>query len=118
MFKDLLKYDEPWRLGANEATEIDLYKPVTIQEEKVKPGRYVLYAIPRPDKWTIVLNSNIDSWGLRIDSTKDIHRFDIPVTTTNIVQEYFTMVFENGKDRTGDLLITWDNLLARLPFSY
>lgn len=118
LFKDLLKYDEPWRLGANEATEIDLYKPVTIQEEKVKPGRYVLYAIPRPDKWTIVLNSNIDSWGLRIDSTKDIHRFDVPVTTTNTVQEYFTMVFENGKDRTGDLLITWDNLLARLPFSY
>ena len=118
LFKDLLKFEEPWRLGANESTEIDFYRPVTIQEKKIKPGRYILYAIPHPDKWTIVLNSNIDSWGLRIDSTKDIQRFDIPVTTTNNVQEYFTMVFEKGENKTGDLLITWDDLLAKLPFSY
>jgi hypothetical protein len=118
LFKDLLKYDEPWRLGANEATEIDFYKPVTIQEKTIKPGRYIIYAIPHPDVWTIVLNTNIDTWGLRPDSTKDIQQFDIPVTTTNTVQEYFTMIFEKGEGRTGDLLITWDNLLARLPFSY
>lgn len=118
LFHDLLKYEEPWRLGANEATEIDFYKPVTIQDKKIQPGRYVLYAIPHADTWTIVLNSNIDSWGLRIDSTLDIRRFDIPVTTTSSIQEYFTMVFEKGENRTADLLITWDDIVAKLPFSY
>ena len=116
LFRDLLKYDEPWRLGANESTEIEFYKPVTIQGKKIKPGRYILYAIPHPETWTIVLNSNTDSWGLHPDPAKDVQRFDIPVTNTNPVQEYFTIVFENaGAD--ANLVISWDNLVARLPIS-
>lgn len=117
LFRDLLKYNEPWRLGANEATEIDFYKPVMIQEKKIQPGRYILYCIPHTDTWTIVLNSNIDSWGLQQDSTKDIERFTIPVKTTSFSQEYFTMVFEKT-DSGADLVMTWDNLLAKLPFKF
>src|ERR1043166_2060726 len=46
LFIDLLKYGEPWRLGANEATEIEFYKNVIIQNKKISRGRYVLYCIP------------------------------------------------------------------------
>lgn len=117
LFHDLLKYNEPWRLGANEATEIDFYKAVTIQEKKIEPGRYILYCIPHTDTWTIVLNSNIDSWGLQQDTSKDIQRFEIPVTTTHTSQEYFTMVFEKTGDGA-DLVMNWDNLLAKLPVRF
>ncbi|MEI9944209.1 MAG: DUF2911 domain-containing protein [Chitinophagaceae bacterium] len=117
LFRDLLKYNEPWRLGANESTEIDFYKPVTIQEKKIEPGRYIIYCIPHLETWTLVLNSNIDSWGLHQDSTKDVHRFTIPIASINTSQEYFTMVFEKSDDGA-DLVITWDNLLARLPFKF
>ena len=55
LFHDVLKYGEPWRLGANEATELQLYHDVTIQNKKIKAGRYVLYCIPQPGKWTIIL---------------------------------------------------------------
>lgn len=116
LFRDLLKYEEPWRLGANESTEIEFYKPVTIQDKKIKPGRYILYAIPHPQTWTIVLNSNTDSWGLHPDRAKDIQRFEIPVTNTNPVQEYFTIVFENA-DVGAYLVISWDNLVAKLPIT-
>ena len=94
LFHDVLKYGELWRLGANEATEIDFFRDVTIQDRKIKPGRYVLYCILGPDKWSIVINSNIDSWGLKQDISKDIQRFSIPVTHGNPILEYFTMVFE------------------------
>lgn len=117
LFHDLLKYEEPWRLGANESTEIDFYKPVTIQGRKVAPGRYIIYCIPHADNWSIILNSNIDSWGLHQDSTKDIHRFEIPVTFNNPVQEYFTMLFEKT-DTGADIMIAWDTLVARLPFTF
>ena len=113
MFGQILKYGEPWRLGANEATEIQFYKDVTIQGKKIKAGRYMLYCIPYEDKWTIVFNSNIDSWGLKIDPSKDLYRFDIPVSTNNPSLEYFTMVFEKT-DRGANLLMGWDTILARL----
>lgn len=117
LFHDLLNYGEPWRLGANEATEIQFYRDVKIQNKKITAGRYILYCIPEEHTWTIVLNKNIDSWGLKIDSTKDIERFPIPVSDNNKPVEYFTMVFE--KTNTGtELLMAWGNLLARLPINF
>jgi hypothetical protein len=117
LFKDVLKHGEPWRLGANEATELQLYRDATVQGKKIKAGRYILYAIPQPDKWTIVLNSNIDSWGLIPDSSKDIARFDIPVKQTSFRLEYFTMVFEK-KDAGAELVMAWDKLESRLPIMF
>lgn len=117
LFHDLLKYGEPWRLGANESTELEFFSGVTIQGKKVKAGRYVLYCIPQPSSWTIILNSNIDSWGLQPDSTKDIDRFNIPVQQTNRHLEYLTIVFEKIDTGTA-LTMAWDNLEARLPINF
>jgi hypothetical protein len=117
LFQNLLKYGEPWRLGANESTELDLYGDTFIQDQKIKAGRYVLYCIPEPETWTIVLNANIDSWGLQPDTARNITRFTIPVRQTANRLEYFTMVFEKT-DSGADLLMAWDNLEARLPFRF
>lgn len=117
LFNGILKYDELWRLGANEATEIDFYRNVSIQGKKIKAGRYILYGIPHIDNWTIVLNSNIDTWGLKQDTTKDIARFQIPVSTNTSSLEYFTMVFE--KTATGaNLIIAWADVVAKLPIDF
>ncbi len=117
LFNGILKYDEPWRLGANEASEITFYKPVSIQSKKIPAGRYIIYGIPHRDKWTIILNTNIDSWGLKQDSTKDAGRFNVSVLTGDVSLEYFTMVFE--KTETGaDLLIAWADIVARLPINF
>ena len=117
LFQDVLKYGEPWRLGANEATELDLYADAFIQGKKIKAGRYILYSIPEQDKWTIVLNSNIDSWGLQPDPSKDIARFIVTPTKTSNSIEFFTMIFQptiNG----ADLLMAWDNLEVKLPIAF
>lgn len=117
LFHDVLKYGEPWRLGANEATELDLYKEATIQGKQIKTGRYILYCIPGQDKWTIILNSNIDSWGLHPDASKDIARFFVPASQTSNSLEFFTMVFQ--QTTTGaDLVMAWDDIEARLPISF
>jgi hypothetical protein len=117
IFKEVLKYGDAWRLGANESTELDIYKETKIAGKPVHPGRYVLYCIPQPDKWTIILNSNIDSWGLEPDPTKDIASFSVPVSTVANSLEYFTMVFEKTSSGA-DLLMAWDNVEARLPISF
>ena len=117
VFGGLVKFGETWRMGANESTELDLYSDATIQNKKIKAGRYILYCIPEKDKWTIVLNNNIDSWGLHPDEKKDAARFSIsPIQTTNAV-EFFTMVFEKTSPAI-ELIMAWDNIEARLPFNF
>jgi hypothetical protein len=117
IFHEVLKYGEPWRLGANESTELDLYNDAVIQGKKVKAGRYVLYCIPQENDWTIILNGNIDSWGLKQEPSKDITRFTVPVNKTSNSLEYFTMVFL-GRDKQAELLMAWDNVEAKLPISF
>ena len=117
LFHQLLKYGEPWRMGANESTELQLFRDVTIQNKKIKAGRYVLYCIPQPDTWTIILNSNIDSWGLHPDSTKDIARFNVEAIQINQQLEYFTILFQE-MDGGAELIFAWDNFEARLPINF
>jgi Protein of unknown function (DUF2911) len=115
--KSIQQYGAYWRLGANEATEIEFFKPVSISNKKVEKGRYILYCIPSKEKWTMVLNTNLYSFGLHQDSTKDILKTEIPVETTAADIEYFTMVFI--KALTGaDLVMSWGNLKAVLPISF
>ncbi len=117
IFGDLLKYGEPWRLGANEASELEFFRDVTIQNKRISKGKYIIYCIPQADNWTIVLNSNLYSWGLKMDPKKDLYKFQIPVQHTNASIEFFTMVFEQAK--TGaNLVMAWDDAEARLPISF
>src|SRR5579871_5905240 len=55
IFDSLVEYKKVWRLGANEATEIQFFKAVTINGKKIDAGRYTMYAIPDADKWTIII---------------------------------------------------------------
>lgn len=117
IFGELLKYGEPWRLGANEATEIEFFIPVTIQNKRIPRGRYILYAIPFKDHWTLVLNSNLNSWGLNLDASKDLYRFEIPAVRKNQSIEYFSLVFQQNASGS-DLVMAWDDVEARLPIQY
>jgi hypothetical protein len=117
IFGDLVKYNQPWRLGANEATELELFSTATIQNKTIKPGRYILYCIPQETKWTIVLNSNLYSWGLKPDKEKNLFQFEIPVEKNNTIIEYFTMAFE-GTGKKTNLLILWDDIKTKLPVSF
>jgi len=117
IFHEVLKYDEAWRLGANEATELTLFKDAMVQDKKIKAGRYSLYCIPHTDTWTIAINSNIDTWGLEPDTARDVARFIVPVVKTQNSLEYFTMIFEK-KDPEALLLMAWDDVEVRLPFRF
>ncbi|GAC1421091.1 MAG: hypothetical protein NVS1B13_10270 [Flavisolibacter sp.] len=117
IFGSLIKYGTPWRLGANEATEIQLFQPVTIKNKLIPVGRYVLYCVPQSNQWSIVFNENFDCWGLKQDRSKDLYIFDIPAKKKNQEIEYFTIVFEKTKIGA-DLIIAWDNIEARLPLEY
>src|SRR5438093_10216617 len=56
IFGELVEYNKVWRLGANEATEIEFFKDVKIGGKKIPKGKYTLYALVNPDQWAIIVN--------------------------------------------------------------
>ncbi len=115
--QSLRQYGKEWRLGANEATEIEFFRDVIIAEKKINKGRYIIYCTPYAGKWTIVLNNNLYTWGLHMDVTKDIFKTDIPVLTQSPVIEDFTMQFLSAPSGA-ELIMTWDNVKTVLPISF
>lgn len=118
IFGGLVKYGELWRLGANEATEIEFYKNVRIGGKKVNKGRYTLYAIASETYWTIILNKDTDTWGaFKYDAKKDIVRATASLQKTDTMIENLSMGFEKA---TGgfNLIIGWENIKATLPVTF
>lgn len=110
-------YGQDWRLGANEATEIEFFKEVSINGKKIAPGRYIIYCIPYAGKWRMILNENLYSWGLHIDKARDIADIEIPTLKNNVQIEYFTMLFQ--KSTYGcDLVMSWGDVKAVLPINF
>jgi hypothetical protein len=117
IFGDVVKFGSPWRLGANEATEIEFFQNVVITNQRVKKGRYVMYCVPFADHWKLILNNDLYTWGLKIDSTKDVYNFSVPVRKTRFPFETFTMEFRDT-DPGMELNISWDSLRASVPITY
>ena len=118
IFDGLVKYDTPWRLGANESTEIEFFSATTIQNKTVKPGRYILYCIPQETKWLLILNSNLYSWGLQQNRQKDLMQFEIPVEKNNVIIEYFTIAAEKRSEKSAELIFLWDDVKTKLLVNF
>jgi hypothetical protein len=118
IFGDLLEYGKVWRLGANEATEIEFYQNAKINNIKIKKGRYTLYCIPYTDKWTFIVNKETDTWGsFKYDAKKDIVRMDVPIQKQTEITEEFVMAFE--KTATGaNLIVAWEDVKVSLPIIF
>lgn len=118
VFGELVEYGKVWRLGANEATEIELYKDAKIGGNKLKKGRYTMYAIPMQDKWTLIFNKETDIWGaFQYDMKKDVLRIDVRIEKLTEPTEAFTMIFEKNNGGA-NLIMSWDDVLAKLPFTF
>jgi len=113
----LCVYGKPWRLGANEATEITFFKNVIINGNNIAAGTYTLYCVPESDKWTIVFNSNLNTWGLHMEESMDLFKIEIPVMEQSPAVEDFTMLFEDAADGA-NLIMAWDIVKTKLPIYF
>jgi hypothetical protein len=117
IFGDLIKFGEVWRVGANENTEIKFYKPATINGVAVPVGTYSLLAIPEKDKWTIIINKELDMWGAyAYDESKDLVRVSVPVKPVSTPVEALSIAFTTQGAVT-NLVIGWDKTTVELPIT-
>jgi hypothetical protein len=119
VFGNLVPYNEVWRTGANEATEITLTRSVYMQGTLVPAGTYSLFSIPNPGHWTIILSKDTGLWGsYNYNPKMDFVRFAVPVASTdNPAYEAFTIMFEQ-RNNTADLLLLWDTTKIIIPIKF
>lgn len=117
IFGGIINYGQVWRLGANEASEIEFFKNVKIAGKTVVKGRYSIYSICSETKWTIILNNEKDVWGLYYNPKKDVLRTDASVIKTENATEAFTMYFEDVTGGT-NLIVMWDTVKVSVPIKF
>ena len=118
IFGKLIPYNEVWRTGANEATELLTTRNIQINGTLLKAGVYSVFTIPQKDKWTIVINSEVGLWGAYNYNQKlDVMRFDVPVMTSDVVYEAFTIELNHRND-VADLLLYWDKTKISIPIKF
>jgi hypothetical protein len=118
IFGGLIKYGEIWRMGANEATEIEFFKHVRIGGKRVPKGRYTLYAQVFENTWTIILNKETDTWGaFKYSPKKDLVRIEVPVQKSDGMLESLSMMFEKSNEGI-HLVIAWDMIKVEVPITF
>ncbi len=105
-----------WRLGANDATEIEFSEDVVFGGELVDAGRYRMYAVPGPDAFEISLNSELGVFFAigEPDYDLDVVKIQAPVTMRDEVTEQLTINFTSDSTAI-QMNIDWDNYRVRVP---
>lgn len=115
IFGGIIQYNEMWRLGANEATEIETFRTIKIAGKILPKGRYTIYCLPTENKWTIIINKDNFCWGnFTYDIKKDVIRTDLDVEKSTESVEAFTIYFDDSKNGA-NMIFLWDDIKVSLP---
>ena len=118
IFGDLVEYNKVWRCGANEATEVEFFRPVTVGGKAIPKGRYTVYAIPAENKWTVILNKQTDIWGAyKYEQSMDVVRTEVPADNNAEETEAFTMAFEKAT-QGANMVMAWDKTKVSVPIRW
>ena len=113
VFGQVVKFGQVWRTGANEATEIEISRDVTVAGKPLKAGKYSLWTVPTATTWAVILNSETGQWGTQHDAARDVLRVDVPATPTAETEALTIglVAAEGGADMT----IAWDKTAVSVP---
>jgi hypothetical protein len=90
----------------------------------LKPGKYSLWTVPNEESWQVIFNSDVPAWGISVlnkgnaarNTETDVLIVDVPVMTTEMEFEKFTISIEEADDML-ELVLAWDRTLVAVPFS-
>ncbi len=114
----LVPYGEVWRLGANDATTLEITEDAKVAGQALPAGTYALFAIPGKASWTIVVNADPRQWGAYFrDPKKDVLSF--PVTPeAGPHQEWLEFRFLPASRSAVRLEMAWEKLRVGFPLEF
>ena len=113
---ELVPLGKPWRTGANAATKIHFSDKVTIGNETLDSGSYVIYTVPNKTQWDVVFSKGTAYPGSEgFKESDDVLHYKAPVSTIREKIETFTMQFANLKNESCELHLRWANTDVAIP---
>ncbi|HEY1792066.1 MAG TPA: DUF2911 domain-containing protein [Opitutaceae bacterium] len=101
----LVPWDEPYRLGADEATLLTTQQAVSIGGAAVPAGSYTLYMVPSESGASkLAISTRVGAWGVPVDVDHDLARVDLRKAALDAPVDQLTLSL--GKD--GTLGIAWE----------
>jgi hypothetical protein len=112
----LQPYGKYWRLGANAASEISFNQNVTFGGQPIDAGTYRIYAVPGPETFEIILNSETDVFmgAFEPDYDLDVLTIKVPVQKPASPVETFAIGF-TATDNGANINFSWDQTMFQVP---
>ncbi|HKW89594.1 MAG TPA: DUF2911 domain-containing protein [Candidatus Acidoferrales bacterium] len=117
IYGGLVPWDKYWRAGANEATTFVTTADVTVGGKDVPAGPYTLFAIPNPDKWTLIVSKKTGEWGIPHPGEQvELTRAEMQVSKLDAPVEDFTISFDSSGGAC-TLRMDWETTRASIAIA-
>ncbi len=118
VFGKKVPFNQLWRTGANEATEIKVYQDFLFGNIPVKAGTYVLYTIPGAQEWEIILSKNTDVFGaFQYDPIFDIAKIKVSVSKAEQLNT-FSIAFKKAEENAVKMILGWGATRVNIPINF
>ena len=106
----LVKWDEAYRLGADEATVLITQKPIMVGSSTVPAGAYSLYMIPSETGTSkLAISTDVGQWGEPVDTAHDLVQVDLKKGSLDKAVNQLTLSIDKDPAGGGVLRIMWEN---------
>lgn len=106
----LVPYGEPWRSGANEATQFTTSDDIQVEGQTLAAGTYAFVTIPTADSWTVIFSKQKEMWGAyEYDAKNDALRVTVkPVAAAH--EERLSFTFDDPTTESATLNLHWEKV--------
>ena len=119
IFGSLIRWEEVWCPGADEATYLSTTKSLRVGNLNVPAGKYSLWIQPLEDKpWLLILNKDWDTFHTAYRSRSDLGKVAMQKDTLpeNVEQMTFT-IEPNAGGKGGRIAMSWATTKVSVPFT-
>jgi hypothetical protein len=112
----LVPYGKAWRLGADEATTLELTKGIKIGDASIPAGKYTLYLIPEENGGKLAFSKTVGRWGVPVNEKDDLVRVDVKREPLSPTLGQLAIAIEKG-DNGGEFSIKWEDAEYSVKFT-
>lgn len=117
IFGDLVPFGEVWRAGADEAMTFVPNVDVVVGGKNVPTGKYTLFTLPTPTKWTLIVSKQTGEWGIPYPGEKyDFTRTEMKLSKLASPLENFAISFDQA-GASCTMKLDWETTRAAIEIA-
>jgi hypothetical protein len=107
-----------WRAGDGKATAFHTDADLDLGGLAVPKGDYTLYVdISNPDAWQLVVNKELNQWGLTYNKPNDLGRVKMNMSKPPALVENLKYTITDLGSSKGRIELAWENIVGSVDFT-